>query len=233
MSPGGLFAGESDRTVGTGPRSATDARRQPAGPPSNSRPTAVPHTASSSDHRVLPRPAPVHETVRTAPDPGNRRAMLRAPATRTGWSGHGGRVAESRTRVKGELAEAVPSPVARAPPGAAAEPSAASSPWSSRSTFRCSRWLRSGRTSSACGARASIRCARTWRASRLPWPTRSSPAGRGRATSCWTRSAAVARPRSRPAPRGASASATTSTRSPTSSPRPRSTRRARPRAGRA
>ena len=48
MSPGGLFAGESDRTVGTGPRSAADARRQPAGPPSNSRPTAVPHTASSS-----------------------------------------------------------------------------------------------------------------------------------------------------------------------------------------
>ncbi len=41
----------------------------------------------------------------------------------------------------------------------------------------------SGRSSSGCGATPSTRCARTWRASRLPSPTRSSPATRGPATS--------------------------------------------------
>ena len=46
----------------------------------------------------------------------------------------------------------------------------------------------SGRTSSACGATRSTRCARTSRASRRPSPTRSSPATRGPATSSSTRS---------------------------------------------
>ena len=60
----------------------------------------------------------------------------------------------------------------------------------------------SGRTSSACGATRSTRCARTSRASRRRSPTRSSPATRGPATSCSTRSGAVAPPRSRPVAEG-------------------------------
>src|SRR6185295_10309832 len=79
MSPGGLFAGESDRTVGTGPRSAADARRQPAGPPSNSRPTAVPHTASSSTTGYSPARRRYKDGFGSLHDPRNRRAMLRAP----------------------------------------------------------------------------------------------------------------------------------------------------------
>ena len=141
------------------------------------------------------------------------RAMLRDPQRRPGT---GARVREDVDR------PCRPDRRGRARP-------VASSPSSCRSSCRPSPSSPSGRPSSACGATASTRCARTWRASRRPSPTPSSPATRGPATSSSIRSAAAARPRCRPAPRAASASATTSTRSPTCSPPPRSSRRRGPR----
>ena len=117
MSPGGLFAGESDRTVGTGPRSAADARRQPAGPPSNLPADGGSAHSLELQHRVLPRPP----RLRGPRSPGRRRtpeSSCYAPRPchpERAWSGHGGRVAEPRTEARRAATEAVavPAPARR------------------------------------------------------------------------------------------------------------------------